>query len=73
MKNYKKVLGEINRNLAGMADQVTEVVYGIPCIWKKDADCTPGRLVESAVDHYKENTMKNYEKPERIRKGRTFI
>ena len=30
MKNYKKVLGEINRNLAGMADQVTEVVYGIP-------------------------------------------
>ena len=43
MKNYKKVLGEINRNLAGMADQVTEVVYGIPCIWKKDADCTPGR------------------------------
>lgn len=62
MKNYKKVLGEINRNLAGMADQVTEVVYGIPCIWKKDADCTPGRLVESAVDHYKENTMKNYEK-----------
>lgn len=62
MKNYKKVLGEINRNLAGMADQVTEVVYGIPCIWKKDADCTPGRLVESAVDHHKENTMKNYEK-----------
>ncbi len=62
MKNYKKVLGEINRNLAGMADQVTEVVYGIPWIWKKDADCTPGRLVESAVDHHKENTMKNYEK-----------
>lgn len=62
MKNYKKVLGEINRNLAGMADQVTEVVYGIPWIWKKDAGCIPGRLVESAVDHHKENTMKNYEK-----------
>lgn len=73
MKNYKKVLGEINRNLAGMADQVTEVVYGIPWIWKKDAGCTPGRRVEYAVDHHKENTMKNYEKPERIRKGRTFI
>lgn len=56
-----------------MADQVTEVVYGIPWIWKKDAGCIPGRLVESAVDHHKENTMKNYEKPERIRKGRTFI
>lgn len=43
MKNYKKVLGEINRNLAGMADQVTEVVYGfhgsgrkMPAVYRED-------------------------------------
>lgn len=31
MTEYKKILGEINRTLAETADQVTEVVYGIPC------------------------------------------
>lgn len=30
MQAYKKVLSEINRRLAQMADAVTEVVYGIP-------------------------------------------
>ena len=30
MQRYKKVLGEINRQMAAMADRVTEVVYGIP-------------------------------------------
>ena len=31
MTRYKNILGEINQKLAGEADQVTEVVYGIPC------------------------------------------
>ena len=31
MTEYKRILGEINRTLAETADQVTEVVYGIPC------------------------------------------
>lgn len=30
MRRYKKTLGEINRQMAEMADRVTEVVYGIP-------------------------------------------
>lgn len=30
MQMYKRILGQINCNLAEMADQVTEVVYGIP-------------------------------------------
>ena len=34
MRLYKKNLGRINSRLAEMADQVTEVVYGIPCYVK---------------------------------------
>lgn len=30
MQEYKKVLGEVNRRMAQAAEQVTEVVYGIP-------------------------------------------
>ena len=33
-EQYKKELGKINQNLAGMADDVVEVVYGIP-VWHK--------------------------------------
>ena len=29
MKEYKRILGKINREIATMADQVTEVIYGI--------------------------------------------
>ena len=29
MKEYKRILGRINREIATMADQVTEVIYGI--------------------------------------------
>ena len=32
---YQEVLGEINRETACLADQVTEVVYGIPVVVKK--------------------------------------
>lgn len=35
MKEYLRVLGEINCHMAQMADQVTEVVYGIPVEVKK--------------------------------------
>lgn len=31
---YLSYLGEINREMAKMADRVTEVVYGIPVVWK---------------------------------------
>lgn len=31
---YIRLMGLINQNLAEMAHQVTEVVYGIPIIWK---------------------------------------
>ncbi len=31
-QQYKKVLGEINQELAGEADQVAEIVYGIPVV-----------------------------------------
>ena len=29
-KIYQRVLGEVNQSLAGLAEKVTEVVYGIP-------------------------------------------
>lgn len=34
-KQYQKYLGEINAKLAGWAQEVTEVVYGIPVQYKK--------------------------------------
>ena len=30
MQEYKRVLAEVNRRMAQMAERVTEVVYGIP-------------------------------------------
>lgn len=33
-EEYQRVLGKINEELARRADQVTEVVYGIPVKWK---------------------------------------
>lgn len=33
---YQQVLGEINQHLAALADQVVEVVYGIPIYIKKE-------------------------------------
>ncbi len=37
-KNYQQVLGRINQALAGQADLVTEVVYGIPIRLKERID-----------------------------------
>ena len=34
-RTYQEYLGQINRYLAREADQVTEVVYGIPLHWKQ--------------------------------------
>ena len=42
MKEYKRILGRINREIATMADQVTEVIYGIAkqtgesVMWQKE-------------------------------------
>ena len=33
---YRAVLGQVNKNLAKEADQVTEVVYGIPVLIQKE-------------------------------------
>lgn len=33
-RNYQKILGDINRGLAGLSDGFVEVVYGIPVIHK---------------------------------------
>lgn len=35
-ENYQRCLGEINQGIAAMADEVIEVVYGIPVIHKGD-------------------------------------
>jgi adenosylcobinamide kinase/adenosylcobinamide-phosphate guanylyltransferase len=35
MQRYREYLGEINCKMAQMADQVVEVVYGIPVYLKK--------------------------------------
>ena len=47
MQLYKRVLAEINVRLAQMADAVTEVVYGIPVMWKAPASDDQGRAVSS--------------------------
>lgn len=41
---YQEYLGIINQNIGKMADEVVEVVYGIP-IWYKG-----GKIIENAVE-----------------------
>ena len=41
---YQEYLGIINQNIEKMADEVVEVVYGIP-IWHKG-----GKIIENAVE-----------------------
>lgn len=36
MEEYKRTLSEINRFVFGQAETAEEIVYGIPCTWKKD-------------------------------------
>ena len=57
MIQYKKILGEINKRTAAMADTVTEVVYGIPVTLKKksgavekpDEDITPPSRIKMVI------------------------
>ena len=37
--DYIRVLGSINRNIAGFADNVIECVYGIPVLLKGELPC----------------------------------
>ena len=37
LRNYLQVLGNVNRELAAMADEVVEVVVGIPVYLKGDS------------------------------------
>lgn len=43
-REYQRILGEINQKLAFMADQVTEVVYGIPVLLKTAGSIQPGEI-----------------------------
>ena len=44
ISRYQEYLGIINQNIGKMADEVVEVVYGIP-IWYKG-----GKIIENAVE-----------------------
>ena len=35
-ERYRRLLGEVNCFLAGQAQTVTEVVYGLPILWKQE-------------------------------------
>lgn len=44
MKEYKRILGRINCEIARMADQVTEVIYGLPQE-KKEENCNSMKII----------------------------
>lgn len=52
MKEYKRILGRINCEIAAMADQVTEVIYGI-AQQKKKPDTLVNRTEKPGVDSNK--------------------
>lgn len=52
MKEYKRILGRINCEIAAMADQVTEVIYGI-AKQKKKPDTLVNRTEKPGVDSNK--------------------
>lgn len=52
MKEYKRILGKINCEIAVMADQVTEVIYGI-AQQKKEQDTMVNRTEKPGVDRNK--------------------
>lgn len=52
MKEYKRILGRINCEIAAMADQVTEVIYGI-AQQKKETDRMVNRTEKPGVDSNK--------------------
>ena len=52
MKEYKRILGKINREIATMADQVTEVIYGI-VKQKKEPDTMVNRTEKPGEDSNK--------------------
>ena len=52
MKEYKRILGRINREIAAMADQVTEVIYGITQ-QKKKPDTLVNRTEKPGVESNK--------------------
>lgn len=42
--DYIRLMGLLNRRLADMADQVVEVVFGIPVVLKPPPACVKGAL-----------------------------
>lgn len=52
MIRYKEYLGAVNREMASMADRVTEVVYGVPVILKnKDGDSSLAFRVNDGYEY----------------------
>lgn len=42
-ERYRRLLGEVNCFLAGRAQTVTEVVYGLPILWKQESGGSEGQ------------------------------
>lgn len=64
MKEYKRILGRINCEIAVMADQVTEVIYGI-AQQKKEQDTMVNRTEKSGVDSNKSGESVMWQKENR--------
>lgn len=65
MKEYKRILGRINCEIAAMADQVTEVIYGI-AQQKKKPDTLVNRTEKPGVDSNKSGGTVMYQKGNRV-------
>ena len=65
MKEYKRILGRINCEIAAMADQVTEVIYGI-AQQKKKPDTMINRTGKPGVDSNKSGESVMCQKENRV-------
>ena len=65
MKEYKRILGRINCEIAAMADQVTEVIYGI-AQQKKKPDTMVNRTEKPGVDSNKSGEFVMCQKENRV-------
>lgn len=65
MKEYKRILGRINCEIAAMANQVTEVIYGI-AQQKKKPDTLVNRTEKPGVDSNKSGESVMCQKENRV-------
>lgn len=71
MRLYKKNLGRINSRLAEMADQVTEVIYGIPFYVKagKSAESVKGKKADVSQSVNIQKNIAKWESQEKIERS----